>query len=89
MAAPHNTIPKSLVGTARELARGGDAVVDTAHGVVFVRGLFPGESAELVDARREKGALRARVSLITTASKERVVAACAFVETCGGCPSLF
>ncbi len=73
-------------GTAREMARGGEAVVDTDRGVVFVAGALPGERVRLRELRREGGALRGALDAVLRASPERVAPPCAIAARCGGCP---
>jgi 23S rRNA (uracil1939-C5)-methyltransferase len=68
------------------MARGGEAVVGTAQGVVFVAGALPGEHIQLRDVRRDGGALRGALASVLVAAPERVPPACTFAERCGGCP---
>ncbi len=74
------------VGEVRAIARGGEAVVETGHGVVFVPGALPGEEVELERTGTKRGAPRGRLKRIVRASERRVEPACPHVARCGGCP---
>ncbi len=77
---------KQLSGTVRALARGGDAVVDTALGTVFVAGAYPGEDIDLQIEEKRGGALRGRLLQIQKVSPDRRESPCTYADRCGGCP---
>ena len=70
----------------RDLARLGDAVVETQVGTVLVPGAYPGERIELADVRKRGGALRGRLVRVLVPSPDRRDAPCPHVDRCGGCP---
>lgn len=72
-------------GRVLEVARGGDAVVETDAGKVFVPGGLAGEIVEVDEPRRKQGALRAKLLHVVDASPHRVQPACKYVHECGGC----
>jgi 23S rRNA (uracil1939-C5)-methyltransferase len=75
-----------VIGVVAELARGGDAVVRTAVGAVFVAGALPGERVRIGPVRRSGGAVRAPLVEVLEASPERVAPPCPHASACGGCP---
>lgn len=70
----------------RDLARGGEAVLDTERGIVLAAGALPGEKVRLGDVGRDGGTLRGEVQRVLVSAPERVEPACARVARCGGCP---
>lgn len=85
-APPKDSRNRTTEGLGRELARGGDAVVDTEHGPTFVPGVLPGERVLLRGVRREGGASRADLVRVLEPSPLRVAPACSIAAQCGGCP---
>ena len=78
---------KRLVeGDVRAVGRGGDAVVETARGVVLVPGALPGEHIELALTSSKRGAARGRLTRVLRASAGRREPACIVASRCGGCP---
>ena len=76
-----------LLGRVRDLGRGGDGVVETDRGIVFVPGVLPGERVRLTLSRKKKrGALRGQLLEVVEAAPERVESRCDLVARCGGCP---
>ena len=74
------------MGTVRDLARLGDAVVETEVGTVLAAGAYPGERVELADVRKRGGALRGRLVRVIEPSPSRRDAPCPYADRCGGCP---
>ncbi len=70
----------------RDLARGGEAVLDTERGIVLAAGALPGERVRLGDVGRDGGTLRGEVQRVLSSAPERVEPACPRVARCGGCP---
>lgn len=78
---------KRLVqGDVRAVGRGGDAVVETAKGVVLVPGALPGERVELALGSSRRGAARGRLTRVLRAATERREPSCVDASRCGGCP---
>lgn len=75
-----------LEGVALAYARGGDAIVETADGNVFVAHAVPGDHVRITRPKRARGALHASLLAVTRPSLDRVDAPCPYVRTCGGCP---
>jgi 23S rRNA (uracil1939-C5)-methyltransferase len=72
----------------RDLAHGGDAVVETAaDGLVFVRGALPGETIRMAVDSVRKGKIRRGALLeVVTPSPDRREPECPVQSACGGCP---
>ncbi len=70
----------------RDLALGGDGVVETDGGLVLVAGVLPGERVAIADIKREGRVQRGSLARIVEASPLRVRPSCAIVDRCGGCP---
>ncbi len=69
----------------RDVTHTGQAVVDTEEGAVFTRGALPGERVRVaIEGRRQK-VLRGTLTALIEPSPDRVSAACALAERCGGC----
>jgi len=77
---------RSEQGEVRAVGRGGDAVVETSHGIVLVPGALPGERLELMPTGSKRGAARGRLIRVLRPSAERREPACADADRCGGCP---
>jgi len=77
---------RSEQGEVRAVGRGGDAVVETSHGIVLVPGALPGERVELMPTGSKRGAARGRLIRVLRPSAERRDPACADAVRCGGCP---
>lgn len=75
-----------IPGTVRDLARGGEAVLDTERGIVLAVGALSGETVRLGDVGRDGGTLRGEVQRVLTSAPERVVPVCPRVARCGSCP---
>lgn len=74
-----------IEGTVLALARGGEGVVDTTFGRVFVRGVVPGEVVRISGPQKHAGALRSRLLAVVTEHEGRREPLCPHVEDCGGC----
>ena len=70
----------------RGFAKEGDAVVETAQGLVFAPFGLPGERVRLEEVHKAGKVLRARHLRVIEASVDRVTPTCAHVVRCGGCP---
>ena len=77
---------RSVEGDVRAVGRGGDAVVETANGVVLVPGALPGERVELALMSSKRGAARGRLIKVLRAAPERREPPCVDARRCGGCP---
>ncbi len=89
MASRRNASPErrqTLEGVVRDVAFGGEAVVETNRGVVFALFGLPGERVRLRDVRRAGRVLRGHIEAVLTPSPDRVEPACPLVARCGGCP---
>lgn len=75
-----------IVGRVRAVARGGEAIVETHEGVVFVAGGLPNERVEVARTGARRGAARGRIVDIIERSPARRRAECPRVDACGGCP---
>lgn len=73
-------------GNVRAIGRGGDAVVETANGVVLVPGALPGEHIELTLTPSKRGTARGRLTRVLHAAEERREPSCPDATRCGGCP---
>lgn len=77
---------RRLKGMVRDVGRGGDAVVETELGLVFMPGGLPGERVELELLRSRGGVARGRLIGVLQPSSARRPASCPQVDRCGGCP---
>ncbi len=76
-----------VTGQVRNLAHGGEAVVDTSMGVVLVRGALPGEQVRIEVGDKRSGVRRGKLlDLVGEPSPERRQPACEIAGRCGGCP---
>lgn len=74
-----------LEGRVRDVVASGDAVVETARGVVFARGALVGERVRLALEPKRGRVQRGRVLALLDPSPERVEPPCRYVRRCGGC----
>ncbi|MDB4973190.1 MAG: rRNA (Uracil-5-) -methyltransferase RumA [Myxococcaceae bacterium] len=74
-----------LEGRVRDVVPSGDAVVETASGIVFARGGLPGETVQLTLDGKPGRVRRGRIVAVETPSPARVEPPCPYVERCGGC----
>jgi 23S rRNA (uracil1939-C5)-methyltransferase len=75
-----------LEGRVRDVAHGGDAVVETERGIVFARGALPGERVEVQIEHKAGGVQRGKLLAVLEPSPDRIVPPCPIAERCGGCP---
>jgi 23S rRNA (uracil1939-C5)-methyltransferase len=75
-----------LEGRVRDLTHGGDAVIETARGLVLARGALPDERVRVRLERRKGGVQRGTLIELLAATDDRVPAPCPEMERCGGCP---
>jgi 23S rRNA (uracil1939-C5)-methyltransferase len=75
-----------LEGDVRAIGRGGDAVVETSTGIVFVPGALPGERIELELRPSKRGVERGRLRRVIREAPGRRNPPCAHAPRCGGCP---
>ena len=72
--------------TARSIAYGGEGVGLTDQGkVCFVRGLLPGETAEVTITEDKKRFARGEIEKLLSTVPERIVPACPHAGVCPGC----
>lgn len=76
---------QKLEGRVLAFARGGDAIVETSAGRVYVPDVVPGDVIALETTERVRGALHGRALRVLEASHDRVAPPCAHVLACGGC----
>ncbi|HEY6879821.1 MAG TPA: 23S rRNA (uracil(1939)-C(5))-methyltransferase RlmD, partial [Polyangiales bacterium] len=74
-----------LEGRVRDVVPSGDAVVETASGVVFARGGLPGEQVRVRLDNKAGRVRRGRIIGVSTPSASRVEPPCKYAERCGGC----
>lgn len=77
-----------LEGRVVGLARGGDAVVETAQGRVYVPLVAPGDRIRLRIVERDRRIVRGEALAVIEAGAARVDSPCAYADRCGGCPFL-
>jgi len=77
---------RRLEGRVRDIGRGGDAVVETTLGVVFVPGALPGERVEIALGKTTRGTRRGDLLRVVEASRERESPPCPVSTRFGGCP---
>lgn len=70
-------------GRIDHVATGGDGVIVTPRGPMYVAGGFPGD---LVRVERERSGAHAKLLEVVEPGPERRVAACEVAQVCGGCP---
>src|SRR5690349_3754376 len=75
-----------LEGRVRDVTHAGEAVVETAQGIVFTRGALPEERVRVQPVRRVRGVWHGTVLAVTQASPARVAPPCPIADRCGGCP---
>lgn len=75
----------TLEGRVRGIAHGGEAVVETERGLVFVPFGLPGERVTLKGVERSGSVLRGRIAAIEEPSADRVHPPCEVLARCGGC----
>src|SRR5262245_56475721 len=75
-----------LEGCVRDVAHGGDAVIETERGIVFARGALPGERVQVQLERKAGGAQRGKLLAVLEPPPDRVEPPCPIAERCGGCP---
>jgi 23S rRNA (uracil1939-C5)-methyltransferase len=71
-------------GRVRDVVQSGEGVVETARGVLLVRGVLPGEQVVVEQHPKERKG-RARLLKVLSASPERVEPPCPYAARCGGC----
>jgi len=76
---------KEIKLTCEKMLFGGFGLSRTKHGVVFVEGLLPGESAQCNATRNVSGILIFTASNILEKSPHRRTPFCSKFGTCGGC----
>lgn len=76
---------ETVEGVVRALAHGGDGVVDTDEGVVFVAGAWVGETIRFGRGHRRRGVARGRLLAVLEPSAHRRDVPCAVADACGGC----
>jgi len=72
-------------GRVRDIVQSGEAVLESEHGVVFVRGALRGERVLVSLDPKAKRPLRARLLSVLEPAPERTPV-CPHVQRCGGCP---
>jgi 23S rRNA (uracil1939-C5)-methyltransferase len=77
-----------LEGRVRDIVQSGEAVVETPHGAVFVRGALIGERVRLALDPRQSRPQRGRLLRVLEPVTARVEPACPHASRCGGCSLL-
>jgi len=75
----------TIRGTIEKIVAGGYGLLRSPDGVVFCRGVLPGETVEVEDASRSRGVLWALNPVVLEPSSERLDPACPYFPLCGGC----
>lgn len=75
----------TLEGRVRDVVASGDAVVETASGVVFARGGLVDEAVRVRLDNKAGRVRRGRIVQVLAASASRVEPLCPYAERCGGC----
>ena len=75
-----------LEGRVRDVTQSGEAVIETAQGIVFARGALPDERVRVQPQRRVRGVWQGALLAVLEPSPARVRPPCPLVERCGGCP---
>jgi 23S rRNA (uracil1939-C5)-methyltransferase len=70
----------------RDVTDAGDSVVESAQGIVMVRGGLPGERIRLRVLETRRGVARASLMAVLSASPQRIEPDCSLADRCGGCP---
>jgi len=73
-------------GRVRDVTDVGDAVVETAQGIVLVPGALPAERVRVRTSQMRAGVLRGELVTVLEQAPARVEPACAIAARCGGCP---
>ncbi len=79
-------VESELEGRVRDVSHGGDAVIETARGIVLARGALPGERVQVRIESKRGGVQSGRLLALIEHSPERVDPACEVAARCGGCP---
>jgi 23S rRNA (uracil1939-C5)-methyltransferase len=69
----------------RDLVSSGDAVIETASGVVFAHGGLPGETVRVRLDGKAGRVRRGRITAVLAPSSARREPPCQYAERCGGC----
>jgi 23S rRNA (uracil1939-C5)-methyltransferase len=77
---------KPLEGRVRDIAHGGDAVIETEAGIVMARGALPGERVRVEILGKARGTHHGRVVARLEERPDRLTPRCPRIESCGGCP---
>ncbi len=74
-----------LEGRVRDVVASGDAVIETAAGVVFARGGLVDERVRLRLDNKPGRIKRGRIASVLSANPARIEPPCQYAERCGGC----
>ncbi|MBX3247316.1 MAG: class I SAM-dependent RNA methyltransferase [Myxococcales bacterium] len=74
-----------LEGITRRMARGGDGIVETPEGEIYVRGALPGDRVRVGGVDRRGKVLLGQVLEVLEPSADRREPPCTHAEACGGC----
>lgn len=74
-----------MIALIESIASGGYGLARTPEGVIFIRGVIPGETVEIFKSHRRRGVLWADEFRVTESSPERTESACPYFPACGGC----
>lgn len=77
---------KVLEGRVRDVTDAGDAVIETADGLVLAPGGLPDEQVRVRVTEKRSGVLHGNVLSVLSPSPERVAPVCTLADRCGGCP---
>lgn len=78
-------LEEAVEGVVERIVAGGWGLVRGGRGVVFARGVLPGERVRLTDIRRKKGTAFARAALRLEDAPGRTSPGCGYSTVCGGC----
>lgn len=75
--------------TIEKLVFGGNGLVRTGSGVVFVPGVLPGEQVEISQPVKMRGTFFSELKKVVTVSEKRREPQCPWFGICGGCDWLY
>lgn len=86
MRRPAKSKSMMMEGRIRGLGRGGDGVMESAAGIVFVPGALANERVKVQVTGKVRGVIRGRLVEVLEPASSRVQPPCPEQGRCGGCP---
>lgn len=84
-SSPRKATQQTIIVTPHELDSLGQGVARHEGKTIFISGALPGEQVEAVIYENKRNYSKAKTKKILSPSDQRVTAACAYYEVCGGC----